>query len=403
MALPAVTATLVQAADFNTIRANVSTVLGTSANTNSTVAQFGYGQAVNTPSSVAGGNTTNITAADWAGLGVDILKAANHQGTNTNTAIKTLVGATFTGTITGNQLVISGFSTGGGNVTVGSEIIGAGVPNDTTIVSQSVGTTGSTGTYTISNTLSVNITSPTLFYTGALSNIARGNLIQASHINAFSAASSLITTNYKECVEYSDTDLTDASNALITSVRSTLWGSPALPQLVHSFTITFASAEAARHYFNTGSGIIFTPSRTGGTSPWPQNSDWSTMLAAVGSVVFGIKGTSASSGSTSATGFYSLTSSPQQIYSKLGAGSNNQYSGNDYTIKAYCNVGDNSTGTATTVTFRTEFNDDFVSQYAGQDYVDGTLTNKIQKRVATSTTGVSATSFIPVATQGARL
>lgn len=406
MALPAATGTTIQAADFNTLRSNVSQVLGTSLNTNSTVAQYGYGQTVNTPSNVAGGNTTSITSAHWAGLGVDILKAANHQGTNNNTIIKTLVGAAFTGTINGNQLTISGFSTGNGNITIGSEIIGAGIPNDTTIVSQSAGTTGSTGTYTISSTLSVNITSPTVFYTGALSNIASGNIIQASHINAFSAASTLITTNYKECVEYSDSDLTDATGALITSTRSTTWGSPSLPQVVHSFTITFPDAATARHYFNTGSGILFTPSRSGGASPWNQNTDWTNMLSAIGSVFFGIKGTNYSvtlSGTTSSIGFYNLTSSPQQIYTKLGAGSTGQYSGNDYTIKAYCNVGDNSTGTATTVTFITEFNDDFVSPYAGQDYVDGLLTNKIQKRVSTSSTGVSATSFVPVATQGTKL
>jgi hypothetical protein len=72
---------LITATDYNNIQTQVQTILGIGSG------QSGYGQAV-TSSQVATGN--DITAVQWANLKLDILKIANHQGTQTNPAISTL-------------------------------------------------------------------------------------------------------------------------------------------------------------------------------------------------------------------------------------------------------------------------------------------------------------------------
>lgn len=140
-----------------------------------------------------------------------------------------------------------------------------------------------------------------------------------------------------------------------------------------TMTVSFASVNAARYFFNSGSKIRFTSSRTGGTTT-PQNNAWSNLLSTtIGTVNFGAN-------TPSAVNFYTLTTSYQQIYQ---LSSSSPYSANYYAIEALCNCTDptNINGTASTVTFRITWRDNYVDPGAPApgDSVDGTLNISIEE------------------------
>jgi hypothetical protein len=124
---------------------------------------------------------------------------------------------------------------------------------------------------------------------------------------------------------------------------------------------------------NSGSKIRFTSSRTGGTTS-PQNNAWSNLLSTtIGTVNFGAN-------TPSTANFYTLTTSYQQIYQLA---SSTPYSANYYAIEALCNCTDatNANGTASTVTFRITWRDNYTDPGppAPGDSVDGTLNISIEE------------------------
>jgi len=166
----------------------------------------------------------------------------------------------------------------------------------------------------------------------------------------------------------------------VTSTRTTAWTGT----VTHAFTVAFASANAARYFFNSGGRITMAFSRSGGSTN-DQNTSWTNLLSGIGSVSFGPSDTTASAGGT-AIGFYDLTGSPQTfLTSDVGSG---VYSLNDLTGTA-------SYDSAGTITFTLNFNDDHAAQtgtytggglgtapneggaWTGADSVDGTLTSTI--------------------------
>ena len=177
-----------------------------------------------------------------------------------------------------------------------------------------------------------------------------------------------------------------ATDTGVTSTRTTSWGNA----VYHEFTVTFANANAARHFFNSGGEIRFAASRSGGSST-DQNTDWTNLLSNAGTVKFAEGATSytGSGGTAAAVGFDDLTTSYQQIFTATGTGS---YSANDWTIQAKANA---AYGSATVLTFKANFNDDHNAAtgnftggglgnapnegagWSGADAVDGTLTSTI--------------------------
>lgn len=94
----------------------------------------------------------------------------------------------------------------------------------------------------------------------------------------------------------------------------------------HTITVTFASSEAMRHYFNTGSQFLITADRSGG-SPGPGTKDytWSHMLGTnlttypngMGVIKFNHNSTTCTgSGITSAVGYRQLSTADQTIFQK---------------------------------------------------------------------------------------
>jgi hypothetical protein len=153
-------------------------------------------------------------------------------------------------------------------------------------------------------------------------------------------------------------------SAAATQSRTGSWST----QSQCTFSATFATIDEARYFFNSGGRLRFTSSRTGGTVT-SQNNAWTNLLnTTVGVVQFGAQ-------DPETINFYNLTTSYQQIYQ---VSSSTPYSNNYFRIEALCNCTDatNVNGTASAVTFRITWRDDYVDPGPGGpgDTADGTLT-----------------------------
>jgi hypothetical protein len=144
-----------------------------------------------------------------------------------------------------------------------------------------------------------------------------------------------------------------------------------------SATVTFASVNQARWFFNSGSKLrIYSTRLLGSTTA--QNTEWTRMLNSVGTVEFG--------GITSPVGFYSLTN-VDQILKSVSASS--PYSGNNFSIRVRSNVADNSNGGATQIIFSFTWTDGYTDppggnpgQFPPEDGVDGNLEFTIEEQRA---------------------
>jgi hypothetical protein len=141
------------------------------------------------------------------------------------------------------------------------------------------------------------------------------------------------------------------------SARSTSWS----VQLVHEFTVTFASTEDARLFFNQGGKIDVNGRRVGGASN-PRNDDWTAMLNN-GPMVFG------------ATEYYNEAATAFRTIQSI-TGSAAAYSANDWTLKVKRDEVNGFLGSQGKVlTFRVEFNDD-----VAVDSIDGSIVSNIDTR-----------------------
>lgn len=220
-----------------------------------------------------------------------------------------------------------------------------------------------------------------------LPSITSGNKVSANSANLLQTAANTVIdpANLYKLAQFSD-------EALTSSTRSTAWKTT----IQHNFNLTFSNADAARYFFNSGSTIRITPNflKSGST---PINDSWESLINNLGTVVFGHASTSAtgsSPGTGSAFGFFNLTTSPQQIYTKTGSTAyGGVYSSNDYTIRAYQNAG------ANIIYFECTFNDDKVGGGGIWDEdVVGTVTNAVRMyRASGSNVVVTGPSAITTA------
>ena len=238
--------------------------------------------------------------------------------------------------------------------------------------------------------------------TNASNTVAQGgNILPLSNLEADITA---ITTN-----KLTPANSNMATDTGVRSTRTASWSTT----VYHEFTVTFASANAARFFFNSGGEIRFARSRSGGSST-DQNTDWTNLLSNAGTVKFAEGATTytGSGGTAASVGFDDLTTSYQQIFTATGTGS---YSANDWTIQAKANA---AYGSATVVTFKANFNDDHAAQtgnytggglgtapnegtgWTGTDSVDGTISSTVtfDKADNASYVQVASPSFANTAT-----
>ena len=145
----------------------------------------------------------------------------------------------------------------------------------------------------------------------------------------------------------------------------------------HSFTQTFASYDAARHFFNQGGGVLFTCSRSGGSSN-NQNTAWADLCSAIGTVTVSVN-TTAQSGSGGTTGgsFDDIIGSAGSGVTIFTQASSGAYASNNYKIE--CTADAAKVVYTWTVTFTDGHSNGFF------DSVDGTLASTAQERRATGT------------------
>jgi hypothetical protein len=153
-------------------------------------------------------------------------------------------------------------------------------------------------------------------------------------------------------------------------------------QLNCIITVSFASAAAARSFFNSG-GEIRIQSIFAGSSGTSQNNSWQSVLSTAGQQAFGgfipVQGT----GTLDGKNFYRCTTIFQEWYR---AQSTNSYAANNYILSARTPaVANNSGGTATTLELYVQLFDDHTGISAGPDAVDGILDVFVETLEATGT------------------
>lgn len=215
---------------------------------------------------------------------------------------------------------------------------------------------GATITDTNTNDI-INAAQDIAVYTGAsnnVSDVSNAALIQDTDLNNIQ---STITNGYNARLTADASYL--SQEAKDTSTRTAAWSTT----VTHDVTVTFGSSAIRNAFFNAGGSLYFTASRSGGSTN-DQNTDWTNMLSAMGTIKMNYTQTTASSGTTTSIGNNDLTTTYQTIYTKAGSGS---YSTNYYSIQARAD-------SSTVLRFLITFGD----SHTGRGYfdsVDGTLTS----------------------------
>ena len=166
------------------------------------------------------------------------------------------------------------------------------------------------------------------------------------------------------------------SNALQDS-RNTSWSN----QLLHIFTMTFATVDQARYFFNSGGEVRIRGARNAGDAT-TQNQDWTDLLIAMGTIAMNFEETTTTGSATVASiGYFDLTTSFQQISTRAGTGA---YSSNDATIFARTQDGPSGPNgdRGRILEFRVEYNDDHSNVFA--DVVNGLITSEVDILKATA-------------------
>jgi len=144
-----------------------------------------------------------------------------------------------------------------------------------------------------------------------------------------------------------------------------------------TLTATFADANEARYFFNSGGRYIFNTTRTGGSAT-SQNNSWTNTLTSAGEQEIGA--------ATPTVNIYNLTNSYQTWYTLA---SSTPYSANNYKLEAKCNVADNSAGGASVFDFRITLTDDYTDDPQPgplpDDEVNGNLDITIYEQKASGT------------------
>lgn len=198
---------------------------------------------------------------------------------------------------------------------------------------------------------------------------------------------------------------TNRNNAVGVGTTTTSGGvatfsSPWATSLTATHTITFASANAMRYFFNGGGRITWAGARSGGSTN-DKNTSWTNLLTACGTVNWttgtstqtiagtSYTGTTKTGGSGSptiatGTGFYDFLTTDQEVFKQFS--STYLYTVNFVSINVKVNA---SPGSATVMTLTVLFSD---VEASPEENVDGTLTSTITA-IAPSTTYLTQASW----------
>jgi hypothetical protein len=131
--------------------------------------------------------------------------------------------------------------------------------------------------------------------------------------------------------------------------RSSDWGQPGIPVIIHEWEVTFSSADHLRAFFNTGGEVRTRSAISDGTGA--KYSSWNSICTTVGVVKFSYTDTVAGSGTDYNIGAYDLTPGGNYVniwYYEPGAGA---YENNNITYQAKMN------SASTKITFKVSYTD----------------------------------------------
>lgn len=210
----------------------------------------------------------------------------------------------------------------------------------------------------------------------SIATVSAGNVIEEDSddtgtgrgILQYEELADIIETD-KDLIYVANTSQSTITPSKVASTRTASWSGT----VDHVATVTFASADARRHFFNAGGEIRFTADLDPGSSTG-KNNDWNNLLSQMGVVKFKSSNTT-SDGSSPGTSFnignFDLTSTNQMIFRKDGSG---QYTENDYNINA-------REVNTSTIEFTIQFRDDDSNVWDPD--VEGTLESVIGERLPT--------------------
>jgi hypothetical protein len=193
--------------------------------------------------------------------------------------------------------------------------------------------------------------------------VTAGNLI-----TAYASITSGSSTAYANS---GTTGLALTAGAANTTSYASAWGTTGNRGLLFTQTVTFASADAARYFYNAGGKISLSFSRSGGSAT-TRNTDWTAIAAACGTITHGYKNTTKAGGSGTPTTLLNATNGGywgalSGVTHFLQYDSSAGYT-NDYIQTVV-------TFSGATVTFLTYWINAHVQAY--QDYVDGTTSTSL--------------------------
>jgi hypothetical protein len=208
--------------------------------------------------------------------------------------------------------------------------------------------------------------------------------------NAFDTDGSLSTIRTNRLTADAGS-VTVFSNAL-NSTRGTAWS----VQLQHLFTATFPTVDEARYFFNSGGEIRLRASRTGG-SVSDQNTNWSSILTNMGTIIFNHSNTSGGGAgwtlTGAGTGYYDLSTIFQPLATGIFSAASAYTGVNTATIE--CRSVDGEIGPfndkGRQLQFRVLYTDGHANAFF--DSVDGTITSDVDYRKATSPLTITAPVF----------
>lgn len=113
----------------------------------------------------------------------------------------------------------------------------------------------------------------------------------------------------------------------------------------YSWQADFGTWDNARHFFNTGSSLTILGSYAGSGSSPVEETFWANLLTGMGTLMFSANATTpGGSGAASSLGFYTLTTSYQEVYHRLPSAGAGVYSNNYISIKAKLNAAAGTNG-----------------------------------------------------------
>lgn len=152
---------------------------------------------------------------------------------------------------------------------------------------------------------------------------------EASATSSYDFATMIANIDANRFNTNSGASMTLTSNAL-TITRASTWGA-ASGGITAVATVSFASEDAARYFFNSGGEVRFAVTHPTGST---QDNNWNTALSSVGTVAFKAHDTTrtGTGGTPTSIGYYDLTTTNQTILS--GAIGSGAYSSNNISVSA---------------------------------------------------------------------